>query len=91
MMMVDYPLYTPNLSASHTHCAISCALCSLIFATVQEQRSHVRSDLHGYNLKQKIRGQRAVTETDFERLIANLDDSISGSDSDDDGVGFAFR
>ena len=61
----------------------SCGLCGLTFADVQEQRSHVRSDLHGYNLKQKLRGRKPVTEGEFERLVGELDESISGSDSTD--------
>ena len=58
-----------------------------------EQRSHVRSDLHGYNLKQKIKGAKPVGEADFEKLIGDLDESISGSESsesedeDDEGDG----
>ncbi|EMC98816.1 hypothetical protein BAUCODRAFT_381036 [Baudoinia panamericana UAMH 10762] len=63
--------------------ATSCALCSLTFAHVQEQRSHIRSDLHGYNLKQRMRGKAPVGEADFERLIGQLDESLSGSDSSD--------
>lgn len=61
--------------------ATSCALCGLSFATVQEQRSHVRSDLHGYNMKQRMRGLKTVDEKDFDRLVGELDESISGSDS----------
>lgn len=41
----------------------------------------MRSDLHGYNLKQKLRGLKPVNEPDFERLVGELDESISGSDS----------
>lgn len=63
--------------------ATSCGLCGLSFPSVQEQRSHVRSDLHGYNMKQKMRGLKPVGENDFERLVGDLDESISGSDSDD--------
>lgn len=63
--------------------ATSCNLCSLSFATVAEQRSHVRSDLHGYNLKQKIKGAKPVEEAEFEKLIGDLDESISGSESDE--------
>jgi hypothetical protein len=63
--------------------ATSCGLCGLSFPSVQEQRSHVRSDLHGYNMKQKMRGLKAVGENDFEKLVGDLDESISGSDSDD--------
>lgn len=61
----------------------SCSLCGLTFATVVEQRSHQKSDLHHYNLKQKLRGQKPVTEADFEKLIGDLDESLSGSDSED--------
>ncbi|KAI1472346.1 uncharacterized protein F4812DRAFT_9939 [Daldinia caldariorum] len=61
----------------------SCSLCALSFATVQDQRSHLKSDLHHYNLKQKLRGRSPVSETEFEKLIADLDESLSGSDSTD--------
>ncbi|CZT50685.1 probable Found in Mitochondrial Proteome [Rhynchosporium secalis] len=62
--------------------AKSCSLCGVVFHTVEDQRSHNRSDLHNYNLKQKIRGAKAVTEGDFEKLIGDLEESLSGSDSD---------
>jgi hypothetical protein len=61
--------------------ATSCNLCALSFPSVTEQRNHVRSDLHGYNLKQKIKGQKPVGEVEFEKLIGDLDESISGSES----------
>lgn len=61
--------------------ATSCNLCALNFSSVAEQRKHVRSDLHGYNLKQKIKGQKPVGEVEFEKLIGELDESISGSES----------
>ncbi|KAF2719473.1 hypothetical protein K431DRAFT_228700 [Polychaeton citri CBS 116435] len=61
--------------------ATACSLCNLAFSSLQDQRSHVRSDLHGYNLKQKLRGKKTVSEVDFERLVADLDESISGSES----------
>ena len=49
---------------------------------MQEQRGHVKSDWHSYNLKQRIRGGHAVTENDFEKLVDELDESISGSGSE---------
>ncbi|KAF2477413.1 uncharacterized protein BDR25DRAFT_274532 [Lindgomyces ingoldianus] len=61
--------------------ATSCNLCRLSFASVVEQRNHVRSDLHSYNLKQKMRGLKPVGEADFEKLIGELDESLSGSQS----------
>lgn len=60
----------------------SCSLCGLSFATLQDQRSHIKSDLHSYNLKQKLKGGKAVTENEFERLIGDLDESLSGSDDE---------
>lgn len=49
----------------------ACSLCSLSFATVEDQRSHLKSDLHHYNLKQKLRGQNPVSEAEFEKLIGS--------------------
>ncbi|KAK7988630.1 40S ribosomal protein S6-B [Apiospora arundinis] len=63
--------------------AQSCSLCALAFTSVEDQRSHQKSDLHHYNLKQKLRGNKPVTEVEFESLIGNLDESLSGSDSDE--------
>lgn len=49
-----------------------------------DQRGHLKSDLHNYNLKQKLRGKKPVSETEFEKLIGDLDESLSGSDDDDE-------
>lgn len=62
----------------------SCSLCGLTFATVLDQRGHLKSDLHNYNLKQKLRGQKPVSEAEFEKLIGDLDESLSGSDEEED-------
>lgn len=73
--------------------ATSCNLCGLSFSSLVEQRSHVRSDFHAFNIKQKLRGKSAVSEPEFERLVGQLDESLSGSDSsatdedDDDDFG----
>ncbi|KAI1843675.1 hypothetical protein JX266_010121 [Neoarthrinium moseri] len=61
----------------------ACALCGLSFPTVLDQRGHLKSDLHHYNLKQKLRGNKPVSEVEFEKLIGDLDESLSGSDSDE--------
>lgn len=50
---------------------------------MEDQRGHIRSDWHGYNLKQKLRGGTPVTENEFEKLVESLEDSLSGSDSSD--------
>lgn len=62
----------------------SCSLCGLTFTNVLDQRGHLKSDLHSYNLKQKLRGKKPVTETEFEKLVEDLDESLSGSDSDEE-------
>ncbi|KAF3014264.1 hypothetical protein G7054_g12953 [Neopestalotiopsis clavispora] len=59
----------------------TCSLCALTFDNVLDQRGHQKSDLHHYNLKQKLRGRPPVSETEFEKLIGDLDESLSGSDS----------
>ncbi|QDS74861.1 hypothetical protein FKW77_003251 [Venturia effusa] len=71
----------PETLAS-TSKATACNLCASSFPTLQEQRDHVRSDLHNYNLKQKLKGLKAVNEVEFESLIGDLS-SISGSDSEE--------
>ncbi|KAI1307535.1 hypothetical protein F5Y03DRAFT_352598 [Xylaria venustula] len=65
----------------------ACSLCGLSFATVDDQRSHQKSDWHHYNLKLKLRGSKPVSEIEFEKLVGDLDESLSGSESsesDDD-------
>ncbi|KAI0476539.1 hypothetical protein GGR56DRAFT_694094 [Xylariaceae sp. FL0804] len=70
-------------SADNLGGAQACSLCALSFASVQEQRSHQKSDWHHYNLKQKLRSRSPVSEPEFEKLIGDLDESLSGSDSTD--------
>ncbi|KAL4806129.1 hypothetical protein BDV18DRAFT_138755 [Aspergillus unguis] len=67
----------------------SCALCKVSFANVQEQREHVRSDHHKYNVRAQHRGHAVLDEVQFTKAIGELDESISGSESseeeDEDG------
>jgi hypothetical protein len=58
-------------------------LCQATFTTVQEQRQHVKADFHRYNLKLQLKGFEPVTEATFTKLIGELDESLSGSDSSD--------
>ncbi|KAL1860155.1 hypothetical protein Plec18167_004269 [Paecilomyces lecythidis] len=60
----------------------SCALCQVALPSVQEQRDHARSDHHRYNLKAQLRGNRPLSEEEFNKAIGELDESISGSESD---------
>ncbi|PYI00788.1 C2H2 finger and ankyrin domain protein [Aspergillus sclerotiicarbonarius CBS 121057] len=59
----------------------SCALCKVSFLNVQEQRIHVRSDHHRYNLKAQLRGGPTLDEPQFAKAVGELDESISGSES----------
>lgn len=65
--------------------SLACSLCGLTFDNVLDQRGHQKSDLHHYNLKQKLRGKPPVTEAEFEKLVGDLDESLSGSDSSESG------
>lgn len=73
--VVERPVGERNTSTT-------CQLCRTSFSNVQEQRLHVKSDWHSYNLKQKVRGVQCVTENEFEKLVNELDESISGSESE---------
>lgn len=64
-----------------TSSSTACALCRATFRNVDDQRQHVRSDFHRYNLKLKIKGLPAIDEQTFIKQIGDLDESISGSDS----------
>ncbi|CAG8124413.1 unnamed protein product [Penicillium nalgiovense] len=58
-----------------------CSLCRVSYNSVQEQRSHVRSDHHRYNIKAQLRGNAPLEEIEFAKAIGELDESISGSES----------
>ena len=60
----------------------TCQLCDITSSSVHEQRLHVKTDWHNYNLKQKIKGAQTVSENEFEKLVDDLDESISGSGSE---------
>ncbi|TWU74619.1 hypothetical protein ED733_001928 [Metarhizium rileyi] len=74
----------PDASTESLVVSPSCSLCGLTFSTLQDQRSHLKSDFHNYNLKQKMRSRKPVSEAEFEKLIEDLDESLSGSDSEDE-------
>ncbi|KAL2689421.1 hypothetical protein Neosp_003475 [[Neocosmospora] mangrovei] len=80
---ISSPSNSPSASDSNLVGSQACSLCGLTFTTVIDQRGHLKSDLHHYNLKQKLRGQKPVSEVEFEKLIGDLDESLSGSDSDE--------
>lgn len=60
---------TSESASGSTTSSKACSLCGITFNSVDDQRSHTRSDLHGYNLKRKIRGLSSVTEVEFDELV----------------------
>ena len=66
-----------NLTVSST---TSCSTCGISFDSIQEQREHFKLDWHRFNIANKLKGQKAVTEDQFEAEIDSL--SLSGSESD---------
>lgn len=73
----------PEVAAQEAAIATStqCSLCRVSYQNVQEQRSHVRSDHHRYNLKAQLRGNAPLDEIQFVKAVGELDESISGSES----------
>ncbi|XP_061339637.1 uncharacterized protein LOC133286258 [Gastrolobium bilobum] len=77
----------PNAVVSATR--LTCNTCKAQFDSLQDQRSHFKSDIHRFNVKLTIAGKNIVKEEDFEVLtsesVKDYDvSSISGSESDDD-------
>lgn len=64
----------------------ACNVClGAMFADVDEQRAHYRSDWHRYNVKVRLNGGAPVSESQFAQLVDGLEDSISGSASSSEG------
>ncbi|KAL1363377.1 hypothetical protein HN51_011595 [Arachis hypogaea] len=67
----------------------TCNTCKAQFDSLQDQRSHFKSDIHRFNVKLTVAGKNIVKEEDFEVLtsefVKDYDvSSISGSESDSD-------
>ncbi|KAJ7173785.1 hypothetical protein C8R46DRAFT_893275 [Mycena filopes] len=77
------PSPTPIASGSATG-SRACNVCNgTTFVDVEEQRTHFRSDWHRYNVKTRMNGGQSVSELEFSKLVDGLEDSISGSASED--------
>ncbi|CAK8542241.1 unnamed protein product [Lathyrus sativus] len=68
---------------------LTCNTCKAQFDSLQDQRSHFKSDIHRFNVKLTIAGKHIVKEEDFEVLTSDFVkdydvSSISGSESDTD-------
>ncbi|KAF3787761.1 Ankyrin repeat and zinc finger domain-containing protein 1 [Nymphaea thermarum] len=68
----------------------SCNTCRVEFESLEDQRSHFKSDLHRFNVKLSVAGKNTISEDDFDELgrESSLKDyeisSISGSDEESD-------
>ena len=49
---------------------------SQAFSSLEEQRSHARSDWHRFNVKARASGKSAISEADFERLVSSGQDEV---------------
>lgn len=68
---------------------LTCNTCKTQFDSLQDQRSHFKSDIHRFNVKLTVAGKNIVKEEDFEVLTSEFVQdydvsSISGSESEDD-------
>nr|GAT42923.1 predicted protein [Mycena chlorophos] len=75
---------SPTVASTSTTGSRACNFCNgAVFTDVEEQRQHYRSDWHRYNVKTRANGGQAVSELEFANLVDALEDSISGSASED--------
>ncbi|KAI9289417.1 hypothetical protein BC943DRAFT_271894 [Umbelopsis sp. AD052] len=65
----------------------ACSKCGIEFGSTEKDkhRAHFRSDWHRYNVKRSIEHDNIppVSEKQFQDMLEDLTDSISGSDADD--------
>ena len=67
--LVVKPDETSAVVSSRNHGSLSCQACpGASFDTMEDQRSHFKSDWHRYNVKAKLTG-RAVTEEEWGNLV----------------------
>ena len=77
----EHDTTSPNNTTEVPTGSRGCSLCHMVFTNVVEQRQHAKSDLHRYNFKLKLKGFPSVDETTFTKLVGELDESLSGSES----------
>ncbi|KZP01617.1 hypothetical protein CALVIDRAFT_474488 [Calocera viscosa TUFC12733] len=79
------PTPPPAEDQRETSTSFACNVClGATFVDVQEQREHFKSDWHRYNVKLRMSSKSAVTEEDFNGIVDELNDSLSGSASSDE-------
>ncbi|KAK9476571.1 hypothetical protein V1514DRAFT_166763 [Lipomyces japonicus] len=87
---IDTPSLTPSSDPIVNESrGKSCGSCSYVASNLADQVTHYKSDWHKFNIKRKVRGQAGVDITEFEKILEELEESISGSgssDSEDDNT-----
>jgi hypothetical protein len=64
---------TPELAPVTKSGPRACNVCQgIVFLTVDDQRSHFRSDWHRYNVKTRLSGGQAVSEAAFAQLLDSM-------------------
>ena len=64
---------TRELDQESTPGTAGCVTCNIaIFTGVPQQREHVRSDLHKFNLKRKLTGQKIVNADEFDKMLDGI-------------------
>ena len=58
----------------------SCSTCGVSFESTDDQRAHFKLEWHRFNIANKLKGLKTITEDQFEEQLDNL--SLSGSESD---------
>lgn len=59
----------------------TCNSCNLVFPTPEDQRVHMKSDWHRYNLKRRVAQLPSIDEDLFNSKVASLAISETGSDN----------
>ena len=83
----DIPTPTEDLNNLTVSSTTSCSTCGVSFDSIQEQREHFKLDWHRFNIANKLKNQKPISEEQFEAQIDNL--SLSGSESESDEVKLA--
>ncbi|ODV83036.1 hypothetical protein CANARDRAFT_209515 [[Candida] arabinofermentans NRRL YB-2248] len=68
------------MSSSSTR--YTCNSCNLAFAEPEDQRNHMKSDWHRYNLKRRVSQLPPINEITFNSKVSQLSISNSGDDQD---------
>ena len=62
---------------------MNCQQCGLEFSSLQEQRSHFKTEFHQYNLKRRLKGLEGISIQDYNVLADDLE-SLESQDSEED-------